>query len=114
MGGGARKVLTGCLVVAGAGALALVLLLVAFGAWGAYANSRAEAAATDLCAGIRVGDRIEPIARKAAAGDPPARAVRDGEDYHFSFFGMIFSSRECLVGTRGGRVTAKHVVVHDD
>jgi hypothetical protein len=114
MAGEARKILTGCLVAVGAFVLVLVLLLVAYGAWGAYANHRAEAAAERLCAGIRPGDRIEAVSRKAAASEPPARAIHDGDRHTFTYFGMIFSARECEVSTRDGRVTAKRVIVFDD
>jgi hypothetical protein len=116
MAGGARKILVGCLVAAGALALILVLLVAAFGFWGAYANARAERAATALCSGIRVGERIESVTARAKASDPPARSIgntSDGE-YRYAWYGQIFSSRECLVATANGRVTAKHVVKFDD
>jgi hypothetical protein len=114
MAGGVRKVLFGCLIAVGAFVLCVVLLLVAYGAWGAYANSRAEDAAKALCAATRVGEPIEAVSARAAATDPPPRAIHDGDQHRYVYQGMIFNSRDCVVDTKAERVVARKFERFDD
>ena len=61
------KVLKGCLLAGGLLVLSFALLIGLYIGWRLYANDRADTAAAVLCAGIRVGDRIEPLLAKAEA-----------------------------------------------
>ena len=112
--GKATKVLRGCLLAGGFFVLSSALLIALYIAWSLHANQSAEAAARALCAGIRVGDRIEPLVAKAEAGEPKPRVARGDDETHFVYQGMIFYARECRVSTVQGRVTATHVILHDD
>ena len=111
--GKSTKVLRGCLVAGGFFVLSSALLVGLYIAWSLYANDRAETAATALCTGIRVGDRIEPLLAKAETADPKPRVSTGTDEYHFTFQGAIFNGRGCEVTTAQGRVTAVHIVNFD-
>jgi len=108
------KALKGCLLAVGALVLAVLAALGIYIGWGLYANERAETAANALCAGTRVGDRIESVRTRAEAASPKPRIAEGTDEVHFIFQGMIFNARECQVSTAQGRVTAKRVVVFND
>ena len=69
------KVLKGCLLAGGLLVLSFALLIGLYIGWSLYANDRADTAAAVLCAGIRVGDRIEPLLAKAEASNPKPRVA---------------------------------------
>lgn len=112
--GKSAKVLKGCLLAVGTLVLAVLAVLGIYIGWGMYANERAEAAATALCAGTRIGDSIESVHARAERADPKPRVASGSEQYHFTFQGAIFHARECQVSTAQGRVTARKVVLFND
>ena len=106
--------LGGCLLAAAAFSLLLVLLFAAYVGWGVYANRRAEREAAAFCTAAKPGQPIALVLERARGEGAPARKAQDGDAYHFWWYGMIFSARECVVTTKAGRVVSAQQVVHED
>ena len=110
---GKRKGCKGCLVAALVIAGVPVLLLVAYGVWGVYANDRAQRLATEFCAGVKPGDTEAQLKDLAAQASPGNQFATD-DGYRFLWYGMIFNASECRVKLAGGRVASKEVQHFDD
>src|SRR6478735_8500182 len=113
MGGALRKELGGCLLAAAGISLLLALMFAAYVVWGVYANRRAERQAAAFCNSAKPGQPIAMVLERARGDGAPTRSAKDGEVYHFWWYGMIFSARECVVTTAAGRVVSAQQVAHD-
>jgi len=89
------------------------LLLVAYIAWGVWANERAERLASGFCAQVQVG-ATEASLKELAADASPGNQFPTDDGYKFIWYGMIFHASECRVKLAGGRVASKEFTRYDD
>jgi hypothetical protein len=112
--GTVRKVLGGCLLAAAGFCVLLIVLFAAYVGWGVYANQRAERQAAAFCSAAKPGQPIALVLERARGEGAPTRSAKDGEVYHFWWYGMIFNARECVVTSAAGRVVSTQQVNHED
>ena len=106
----------GCLVTIAIFAAAPVLLFVGYVAWGLWANARADRESAAVCASIKLGDTRNRVLEMAKGEHAPGNLfpLEDNKGYHFLYYGMIYTARECKVTIEADRVVAKELIAHDD
>ncbi|MGH8105127.1 MAG: hypothetical protein ACREO1_04915 [Arenimonas sp.] len=109
-----KKVILGIVVMIGALALLLVILLVGYGFYSVRSNEAAEQAARKLCSGARTGTNIDTVIKTAARGSEKYRLNHFENEYRFTFSGAIFFAVECKVTTENDKVASTEITVYDD
>ena len=110
-----RNTWKGCLLTIAIFVLVPVLLLVAYIAWGVWANGHAEREAAAMCASIRIGDSRSHV-QELAKGEhePDSFFPIDDKGYKITYYGMIFHASECRVMIEADRVVSKELIQYDD